>query len=87
MGINFNVLSENNGCQNFPFVATIGGDFYGGILIGYAFKKALKVLAMVVGLFFTVSAYLQYHQIVSINWNKLQAISQNTIMILANATT
>lgn len=67
--------------------ATIGGGFFAGILIGYALKKVVKILAVVVGLFFAGLAYLQYQQIVNINWNKLQATSQNMSTMLANATT
>ena len=74
--------------DNFEFVAgTIGGGFVAGILIGYALKKVVKLAAVVVGLFFAGIAYLQYQQILNVNWNKLQATSQNTLLILANATT
>jgi len=66
---------------------TISGGFFGGILIGYALKKVVKIVAVVVGLFFAGLAYLQYQQIVNINWNKLQAVSQNAVTTLANATT
>jgi uncharacterized membrane protein (Fun14 family) len=31
--------------------ATIGGGFIGGVLFGYALKKVVKVLAVIVGLF------------------------------------
>lgn len=72
---------------NFSYIGvTIGGGFFGGILIGYALKKVIKVIAVVAGLFFAGLAYLQYHQIVNINWSKLQAVSQSTITTLANAT-
>jgi uncharacterized membrane protein (Fun14 family) len=70
-----------------PFAATIGGGFFAGILIGYALKKVLKILAIVVGLFFAGLAYLQFQQIVNIDWNKLQATLQNAGTVLANATT
>jgi uncharacterized membrane protein (Fun14 family) len=50
---------------------TIGGGFFGGILIRYALKKVVKVVA--IGLFFARVAYLQYQQFVNIDWNKLQA--------------
>jgi uncharacterized membrane protein (Fun14 family) len=43
--------------------------------------------AIVVGLFFAGLAYLQYQQILSLNWAKLQAASQDTLTTLANATT
>jgi uncharacterized membrane protein (Fun14 family) len=67
--------------------ATIVGGFFVGILIGYALKKAVKVVAIVVGLFFAGLAYLQYQQIVAINWNKVPQLSQNVVTTLANATT
>jgi uncharacterized membrane protein (Fun14 family) len=51
---------------------SIGGGFFGGLLIGYALKKVIKMLAIVVGLFLAGLAYLQYQQIASINWNKLE---------------
>ena len=78
-GMNLEILSS--------FGATIGGGFFAGALIGFALKKVLKILALVVGLFFAGLAYLQYQQIVNINWNKLQASSQNVVTTLANATT
>lgn len=65
---------------------TIGGGFFGGILIGYALKKIIKIVAIIAGFFLAALAYLQYQQIASINWDKLQAISENTLTILANAT-
>ncbi|MDQ6863494.1 MAG: FUN14 domain-containing protein [Thermoproteota archaeon] len=67
-----------------PFVATIGGGFFGGILIGYALKKVVKLVAIVVGLFAGL-AYLQYQQIVNIDWNKLQPLSQNAAITVLNA--
>jgi FUN14 family len=39
---------------------TIGGGFLAGALIGFALKKVLKILAIVVGLFFSGLVYLQY---------------------------
>ena len=67
--------------------ATIGGGFLTGILIGYALKKVVKLVAVLVGLFFMELAFLQYLQILDINWNKLQVVSQNTLSTLTNATT
>ena len=67
--------------------ATIGVGFFAGILIGYALKKVVKVVAIIVGLFFAGIAYLQYQQIVAINWNKVPQLSQNVVTTLANATT
>jgi uncharacterized membrane protein (Fun14 family) len=74
--------------ENLSAIATIiGGGFFGGVLIGYALKKVVKILAVVVGLFFAGLTYLQYEQIVNINWNKLQIASQNAVTTLATATT
>jgi uncharacterized membrane protein (Fun14 family) len=74
--------------ENFASIgATIVGGFFVGALIGFALKKVLKIVAVVVGLFFAALAYLQYQQILNINWDKLQVTSQNTVAILANATT
>ena len=65
--------------------ATLGGGFFVGILIGYALKKVIKILAVIVGLFLAGLAYLQYHQIANINWNKLQTVSESGITTLSNA--
>src|ERR687887_2364635 len=67
--------------------ATLGGGFFVGILIGWALKKVIKIAAVIVGLFLAGLAYLQYQQIATINWDKLQAISQSTITTIANSTT
>jgi uncharacterized membrane protein (Fun14 family) len=63
--------------------ASIGGGFFGGLLIGWVLKKVIKMLAIVVGLFLAALAYLQYQQIAFINWNKLEG----TITAVANAAT
>jgi uncharacterized membrane protein (Fun14 family) len=67
--------------------AAVSGGFLAGILIGYALKKVVKVVAVVVGLFFVGVAYLQYQQIIDIKWAKFQAVSQNAFTTLLNATT
>ncbi len=48
-------------------------------------KKVIKIAAVIVGLFLAALAYLQYHQIANINWNKLQTVSEGTITTLSNA--
>jgi uncharacterized membrane protein (Fun14 family) len=68
-----------------PTAATIGGGFFVGILIGYALKKLVKLVSIIVGLFLAGLAYLQYHQIANINWNKLQTVSEDAITTLSNA--
>src|ERR687895_2238796 len=68
-----------------PTAATLGGGFFAGVLIGYALKKIIKLLAVIVGLSLAELAYLQHQQIANINWNKLQTVSQETITTLSNA--
>ena len=63
--------------------AGIGGGFFGGLLLGYALKKLIKLIAIVVGLFIAGLTYLQYQQIASFNWNRIEG----TISTIANATT
>ena len=70
-----------------PTAATLGGGFFVGILIGYALKKVIKLVAVIVGLFLAGLAYLQYHQIANINWNKLQTVSEGAITTLTNLLT
>jgi uncharacterized membrane protein (Fun14 family) len=60
--------------------ATVGGRFFGALLIGYVLKKVIKILSVIVGLFLAGLSILQYHHIASINWNKVEA----TLTMLAN---
>jgi uncharacterized membrane protein (Fun14 family) len=69
-----------------PTAATLGGSFFVGILIGYVLKKVIKLVAVIIGLFLAGLAYLQYHQIANVNWNKLQTVSEGAITTLANLT-
>jgi uncharacterized membrane protein (Fun14 family) len=70
-----------------PTAATLGGGFFVGIIIGYALKKVIKMVAVLIGLFLAGLAYLQYHQIANINWNKLQTVSEDAITTLTNLMT
>jgi uncharacterized membrane protein (Fun14 family) len=63
-----------NGDTITSFSATIGGGFLGGLLIKYALKKVVKLIAVIVGLFITGLVYLQYQQITSINWGRIEGI-------------
>jgi uncharacterized membrane protein (Fun14 family) len=57
----------------------IGGGFFGGILLGYALKKIVKIVAVIVGLFIAGLAYLQYQQIASFDWNKIVGLLTSTL--------
>jgi uncharacterized membrane protein (Fun14 family) len=53
---------------------TIGGGFFGGLLLGYAVKKAVKLIAVIVGLFIAGLAHLQYQQIASLTGIRLKVL-------------
>ena len=63
---------------------TLGGSFFVGVLIGYALKKVLKILSIVVGLFLAGLTYLQSQGIAKITWDNLQFVSQGAMSTLAN---
>ncbi len=56
-------------------MSAIGGGFFGGLLFGYALKKVVKLIAVVVGLFLAGLSYLQYQQIASIDWNRIENLA------------
>jgi uncharacterized membrane protein (Fun14 family) len=64
--------------------STVGGGLFTGILI---VKKVIKLVAIIAGLFLAGLAYLQYQQIASINWDKLDQISKEVVNTVVNATT
>jgi uncharacterized membrane protein (Fun14 family) len=69
--------------DNISYIGVVvGGGFFGGLLLGYAIKKVVKLIAVVVGLFLAGLGYLQYQQIASVNWDKVEG----TISIIANTT-
>jgi uncharacterized membrane protein (Fun14 family) len=55
--------------------AIVGGGFFGGLLLGYAIKKVVKVLAIIVGLFLAGLAYLQYQHVASFDWNRIEVMA------------
>ena len=59
--------------------ATVGGGFFGGLLLGYATKKVVKIIAVIAGLFIVGLAYLQYHQIASIDWNRIEVLASTAL--------
>ena len=68
-------------------LAVVGGGFFGGLLLGYAIKMAIRLLAVVAGLFIAGLAYLQYQHIALINWDKLEQALKGIVSTLVNATT
>ena len=59
--------------------AIVGGGFFGGLLLGYALKKVVKVVAIIVGLFLAGLAYLQYQHVASFDWNKIEVMASTAL--------
>ena len=70
-----------------PFAGTVGGGFLIGFITGYAIKKVIKLAAVIVGLFIAALAYLEYQRILNVDWERVQAFSQNGITWVVNALT
>jgi uncharacterized membrane protein (Fun14 family) len=70
-----------------PFAGAVGGGFFVGFITGYAIKKVIKLAAVIVGLFIAAVAYLQYQRIINVDWERVQAFSQNGITWVVNAIT
>jgi uncharacterized membrane protein (Fun14 family) len=70
-----------------PLISSIGFGGIAGFLVGFAIKKIMKILAIIAGVFFAALIYLQSQGIVNMNWDKLQAVSQNIISALTSAVT
>jgi uncharacterized membrane protein (Fun14 family) len=70
-----------------PLAGSVGGGFFIGFITGYAIKKVIKLAAVIVGLFIAALAYLQYQRILNVDWERVQAISQNVIDWVVDALT
>jgi uncharacterized membrane protein (Fun14 family) len=57
----------------------LGGGFFGGLLFGFALKKVVKLIAVIVGLFIAGLAYLQYQQMASFDWNRIEVAITATL--------
>lgn len=54
-----------------PLVYQLGIGGVGGFIAGYALKKLLKIVAIIIGLFILALVYLGYRGILSINYEEL----------------
>jgi uncharacterized membrane protein (Fun14 family) len=57
-----------------PLVSTVGGGFVAGALTGYALKKVIKIVAVIVRLFIAALAFLEYQRIIQLDWTSIQAL-------------
>jgi len=59
-----------------PLVAQLGGGGIAGFIVGFAIKKLLKLLAILVGLIFVFSQFLAWKGFIDIHYDRLYAIAQ-----------
>jgi uncharacterized membrane protein (Fun14 family) len=62
----------------------IGG--VGGFIAGYAFKKFLKIVAVIIGLFIVALIYLGYQGIITINFGELENAIASALGLAGQAT-
>ncbi|MGB8936934.1 MAG: FUN14 domain-containing protein [Candidatus Nitrosopolaris sp.] len=55
------------------------GGFLFGALAGYAIKKVMKIVAVVIGLFVAALAYLSYRGWVDVKWVAIEDASRSTL--------
>jgi uncharacterized membrane protein (Fun14 family) len=66
------------------FLSTVGFGGIVGFLIDFMLKKVMKILAVVAGIFLAVLMYLESQEIMTVNWEKLQSISQGVLSAITN---
>ena len=54
-----------------PFMYQMSAGVGSGFLVGYAIKKVLKILMIILGFSFVALSYLGFSEIVTINYEKL----------------
>ena len=60
-----------------PLIAQLGLGGVGGLLVGYAFKKLLKVIAVILGIFIFGLLFLAYLGMIDMNFDKfLEALGR-----------
>jgi uncharacterized membrane protein (Fun14 family) len=58
-----------------PIITSMGGGFFIGVMLGYFVKKIIKILMFVAGGIVGLLLYLQQQQIISVNAERLEALS------------
>ncbi len=76
-----------------PLIAQLGLGGVGGLLVGYAFKKVLKIIAVILGIFIFGLFLLAYEGVVDINYDKflqflgslvgLASVAQELVLAIA----
>ncbi len=63
-----------------PFIYQMGTGVAGGFLVGYAIKKVLKTLMVVLGLCFVAVSYLGFSGIMNLNYDKLASATSGLVI-------
>lgn len=58
-----------------------------GFLTGFALKRIIKIISVIIGIFLAALIYFQSQNILTINWDKLQAIFNSILSSLGNILT
>jgi len=69
-----------------PLVYQVGIGGVGGFIAGYAFKKFLKIVALIVGLFIIALIFLGYKGIITINFGELENAIASALGLAGQAT-
>ena len=67
-------------------LASVGFGGVAGFLIGYAIKKVMKLMLVIIGLFFAALGYLWHQQIITVHWDRFVTSSEGTLQGIQNAT-
>ena len=62
-----------------PLIGELGIGGVGGFLVGFAVKKAAKLIAVIIGLFFLSLQYLAYENIITIDYGALQVFANELL--------
>jgi len=64
---------------------TAGSGGIAGFIIGFALKKVIKILAVIVGIFLGTLIYFQSQSFITINWAKLESLLESTMPTMSNS--
>ncbi|KPV64149.1 MAG: FUN14 family protein [Candidatus Bathyarchaeota archaeon BA1] len=68
-----------------PLGYQLGVGGVGGFLVGYAIKKVIKIMAVILGLFLLSLAYLGYTGMIDVNYDKLEKATSGLVGMIGQA--
>ncbi len=66
------------------FIFSAGGGFLFGAVAGYAIRKLIKLVAIIVGLFVVALSYLSYKGWLDVKWIPIENIAKSTLTDIAD---